>query len=103
LRRRASRRRPSRHAGAGATAVPLRFYRRFAGVHTPIMAANAVDDRWSPPASRDAFMAGYRNAPRETLDLDPSRLGVPAIGHLGDFRAGSEALWAAALSWCDRQ
>ncbi len=75
----------------------------FAGVRTPIMAANAVDDRWSPPASRDAFMAGYRNAPRETLDLDPSCLAVPAIGHLGYFRAGSEPLWAAALSWCDRQ
>lgn len=75
----------------------------FARVRTPMLAANAVDDRWSPPASRDAFMAGYRNARRETLDLEPSRVGLPAIGHLGYFRAGAEPLWAAALGWCERR
>lgn len=73
----------------------------FARVRTPLLAANAIDDRWSPPASRDAFIAGYRSAPRETLDLDPGRVGLSAIGHLGYFRAGAEPLWAAALSWCD--
>jgi predicted alpha/beta hydrolase len=36
---------------------------QFAQVTTPIVAATAIDDRWAPPASRDAFMAGYRGTP----------------------------------------
>ncbi|MEZ5421360.1 MAG: hypothetical protein R2708_29030 [Vicinamibacterales bacterium] len=74
----------------------------FAGVRTRIMAANATDDRWSPPASRDAFIAGYRNAARQTLDIDPARVRLPAIGHMGDFRTGAVSLWESALEWLDR-
>ena len=75
----------------------------FARVRTRMMAANATDDRWSPPASRDAFMTGYRNAARETLDIDPARVGLPAIGHMGYFRAGAVPLWDSALAWLDAQ
>jgi predicted alpha/beta hydrolase len=71
---------------------------RFARVRTPIVAANALDDAWAPPASRDAFMAGYANAPVERIDLDPRALGRGPIGHMGYFRAQAEPLWQAALA-----
>lgn len=75
--------------------------RRFADVRAPIMAANATDDRWSPPASRDAFMVGYRNAPLQTNDIDPRQVGMREIGHLGYFRAHARPLWEAALNWLE--
>jgi predicted alpha/beta hydrolase len=75
--------------------------RGFARVRTPIMAANATDDRWSPPRSRDAFMAGYRNASLQTQDIDPRQLGLSAIGHMGYFRPNASALWETALRWLD--
>lgn len=74
---------------------------RYAGVRAPLMAANAIDDRWSPPRSRDAFMASYRNARRESLDIDPARIGLREIGHVGYFRADAAPLWDAALEWLD--
>jgi predicted alpha/beta hydrolase len=37
----------------------------FDRIRAPLMAANAIDDRWAPPRSRDAFIAGYRNAARK--------------------------------------
>ena len=46
---------------------------QFDQVRTPIVAVNALDDLWAPPASRDAFMAGYRHAPWQAIDLDPER------------------------------
>jgi len=73
----------------------------FDRVRAPLMAANSTDDRWAPPQSRDAFMAGYRNAALETLDVDPSRFGLRAIGHLGYFRPNATPLWASALAWLD--
>lgn len=73
---------------------------RFREVRTPIVAANATDDAWAPPASRDAFMgAGYINAPWKGLDLTPQGLRVRHIGHMGYFRPGAEPLWQAALDW----
>jgi predicted alpha/beta hydrolase len=72
---------------------------RFADVTTPIVAANATDDRWAPPASRDAFMAGYRNAPWQAVDLDPNRSGLGPVGHMGYFRRSAEPLWADVLAW----
>lgn len=69
----------------------------FAAVRTPIVAANALDDTWAPPASRDAFMRAYRNAPQRFLDLDPKPLS--GIGHMGYFRAKAEPLWAEVLKW----
>jgi predicted alpha/beta hydrolase len=75
--------------------------RDFDRVRAPMMAANSIDDRWAPPQSRDAFMAGYRNATRHTLDIDPTRIGVRAIGHMGYFRPDAMPLWEAALAWLD--
>ena len=71
----------------------------FDRIRTPIVAANALDDRWAPPASRDAFMAGYRHAPWRALDIDPATAGLGPIGHMGYFRARSQPLWQDALNW----
>lgn len=73
--------------------------RRFDQVRTPIIAANAVDDLWASPASRDAFMAGYRNAPVQRVDLDPRQHGLKAIGHMGYFRREARPLWDEVLAW----
>ena len=72
---------------------------RFAAVRFPIVAVNALDDAWAPPASRDAFMAGYRNAAVRSVTLDSRRSGLGAIGHMGYFRPKALPLWNEALDW----
>jgi predicted alpha/beta hydrolase len=44
---------------------------RSAGVTTPIIVGNALDDRWVPPASRGAFMSGYRGTRWQDGAIDP--------------------------------
>jgi predicted alpha/beta hydrolase len=72
--------------------------RTYAEVRTPIVAANALDDLWATPPSRDAFMQGYRNALVTWKDLDPREVGVK-IGHMGYFRQTAEPLWESMLDW----
>jgi len=74
---------------------------RFAAVRTPILAANALDDSWAPPRSRDAFMAAYRQADVRAVDIDPRRFGPEArgIGHMGYFRPSARPLWDEVLAW----
>nr|WP_207388736.1 alpha/beta hydrolase [Stutzerimonas kirkiae] len=71
---------------------------QFAAVRTPILAANALDDLWAMPRSRDAFLEGYSSAPITRLDLDPAQWGGQ-IGHMGYFRAAAEPLWQEVLKW----
>lgn len=73
---------------------------RFAQVRTPIVAATALDDRWAPPRSLDAFMQGYRNAPVTRVDIDPEQ-GFGPIGHMGYFREQAQPLWGGVLAWFD--
>lgn len=70
----------------------------YARIATPIVAANALDDLWALPQSRDAFMRNYRGAPLTCIDLDPDRLGGK-IGHMGYFRSACEPLWKEVLNW----
>ena len=70
----------------------------FARVTVPITAINAVDDRWSSPAARDAFFRHYVNADLTVRDLQPAELGQSSIGHMGYFRRGSEPLWDELLN-----
>jgi predicted alpha/beta hydrolase len=72
--------------------------RGFAEVRTPIVAANALDDLWASPRSRDAFIAGYSGAPLTREDLDPRRVGGK-VGHMGYFRQTAEPLWENVLGW----
>ena len=71
---------------------------KYAQVRTPIVAANALDDLWALPRSRDAFMQAYRNAPLTRIDIDP-RKGLGSIGHMGYFRQNAEPLWDRVLAW----
>jgi predicted alpha/beta hydrolase len=73
----------------------------FARVTTRMLAAAATDDRWSPPVSRDAILAGYKNARLTRVTIDPADHGLAALGHLGFFRAHASALWPATLRWLD--
>lgn len=74
----------------------------FERVRTPIVAVNALDDAWAPPRSRDAFMAAYRHAALQTVDIDPVRARLGPIGHMGYFRPRAQALWTATLDWFER-
>jgi predicted alpha/beta hydrolase len=71
----------------------------FAKITTPIVAANATDDLWALPASRDAFMSGYTGTRWEGKTIDPASLGLKAIGHMGYFKPSAKQLWAEALDW----
>lgn len=73
----------------------------FARVTVPIVAVNSVDDRWSSPAARDAFFAGYSRAPVSVVDLRPADVGQGSVGHMGYFRRGSERLWDQCLAGLD--
>lgn len=74
---------------------------QYASVRTPIVAANALDDLWALPASRDAFMAGYSQAGWRALDIDPRASGLGPIGHMGYFRPAAQPLWQGVLDWFD--
>ncbi|WP_137819456.1 alpha/beta fold hydrolase [Pseudomonas sp. 2FG] len=70
----------------------------YAEVRMPCIFANAVDDLWAPPVSRDAFIKGYRNAQLSARDLYPETKKQP-IGHMGYFRASATEIWDEALNW----
>ncbi|PAU61296.1 alpha/beta hydrolase family protein [Pseudomonas indica] len=72
--------------------------REYATVQTPIVAANALDDLWASPRSRDAFVEAYRNAPLQRKDLDPRQAGG-TVGHMGYFRSPAEPYWRGMLEW----
>jgi predicted alpha/beta hydrolase len=72
---------------------------QFAKVSAPIRAINSTDDKWAPPASRDAFMAAYRNALVEAVTIEPASLGMATIGHMNYFRPEAAALWQQTLDW----
>ena len=69
----------------------------FAKVKVPFVAANALDDHWATPRSRNAFMAAYIGADVRLLDIDPALSG--ALGHMGYFRQKAQPLWSDVLDW----
>ncbi|MEY4344180.1 MAG: hypothetical protein RL032_12 [Pseudomonadota bacterium] len=71
----------------------------FQRVRTPIVAANATDDLWAPPSSRDAFMAAYCNTTVEKVNIHPGQQGMGTIGHMGYFRRQAQPLWNDVLDW----
>jgi predicted alpha/beta hydrolase len=73
----------------------------FARVTAPVTAVTSTDDRWITPRGRDAFYAHLVAAEVTAVDVDPSRDGLPALGHMGYFRPGAEPLWDAALDALD--
>jgi predicted alpha/beta hydrolase len=71
----------------------------FSRIKIPIRAINATDDKWAPPASRDAFMAAYSQSHLELITIAPQSLGIPSIGHMGYFRPEAQSLWEETLDW----
>ncbi|MES2130012.1 MAG: alpha/beta fold hydrolase [Pseudomonadota bacterium] len=74
----------------------------FDAVRSPIMSVVALDDLWAQPASRDAFMSGYRNVDWQKTDIDPRQAGMGPIGHMGYFKAACAPLWKNALRWLEQ-
>jgi predicted alpha/beta hydrolase len=75
---------------------------KFGSVSTPILAANATDDLWALPQSRDAFMSGYPTGVWQGVDIDPADVGLKGIGHMGYFRRQAQPLWRDALAWFEK-
>ena len=48
-------------------------------------------------------MTGYKNASRQSLDINPSGAGLGAIGHMGYFKRHAMPLWEPALEWLAAQ
>ncbi len=71
-------------------------------INIPIVAASALDDSWALPASRDAFMAGYKNALLTRRNINPQE-GSGKIGHMGYFRQDASFLWDEMLAWFEQQ
>ncbi len=71
----------------------------FARFDKPLVALNAVDDKWAQPASRDAFFKGYRNAKLQTFDLLPKDFGLKTVDHMGYFKKSSQEIWRGILDW----
>ena len=74
---------------------------KFGSVKTPIMAANAIDDLWAMPRSRDAFMSGYPKGTWQGVDINPADFGLKNIGHMGYFRRQALPLWRNVLDWLE--
>lgn len=73
--------------------------KKFSEVQIPIRAVNSTDDKWAPPASRDAFMAAYSQSRLELITIEPRGLGLSSIGHMGYFRGQAKPLWEETLDW----
>lgn len=71
----------------------------FARFNKPLIALNAVDDKWAQPASRDAFFKGYANAQLQTVTIQPGDVGLKQVDHMGYFKKNSQAIWQGVLDW----
>jgi predicted alpha/beta hydrolase len=80
----------------GDPTLPLDRFRDFTA---PVLAYSFGDDDWGTPRSVDAMMRAYPEVERR--HVEPRDFGLGAIGHLGFFRPGSEALWRDAIDWLD--
>ena len=74
----------------------------FGSVKTPILAANAIDDLWALPCSRDAFMSAYPKGIWQSVNIDPATLGLNRIGHMGYFRRNAQPLLNNVLTWFEK-
>ena len=78
----------------GDDTLPLE---RFANFRAPVLAYSIDDDKWGTRRSVDAMMRAYPNVERR--HLRPRAIGVEHLGHMGYFRAGSEAAWTEGFEW----
>jgi predicted alpha/beta hydrolase len=78
-------------------------HQEFARCRFTIIAANAIDDLWAQPRSRDAFFKGYCNATVIKQDLKPSDYGLGKIDHMGYFTKNASAIWQQSFQWFAQQ
>ena len=71
----------------------------FARFDKPLVAINAVDDKWAQPASRDAFCKGYANAQLTTVDMKPKDYGLKVLDHMGYFKKNAAQIWQEVFDW----
>lgn len=83
--------------------VGVQMRAQFSRVTTRMLAVAAVDDRWSPPRSRDAFLTGYPNVQLTNLTINPSTVGLSSLGHMGYFRSPAAPLWSTMLRWLETE
>lgn len=74
------------------------LFHRYTG---PIVAANALDDLWAQPVSRDAFMSAYQNADVSSVDLIAGDYALKEIGHIGYFHGKTKSLWPTIFMFFD--
>jgi len=68
--------------------------RRYATFDRPIRAYAMIDDDIAPPRAVSDLLGRFRSTAVERIDLAPSDLALPKIGHIGLFRPGaSERIW----------
>lgn len=73
-----------------------------ADLRVPAVMANALDDLWALPRSRDAFMGALPHMPWWPRDIDPRAYHLPHIGHMGYFRPSAQRLWDELLDDLDQ-
>ncbi len=74
----------------------------YASATYPVFSLSFADDELLLPAGSDMIHAAYRLADVDYRVLAPGDVGMARIGHVGFFRAGSEAtLWPLVLGWLD--
>lgn len=75
----------------------------FAKCKCDIVAANAIDDKWAQPSSRDAFFKGYTNANVINKNLSPKALNMARIDHMGYFKKDASSIWNQSFAWLEHQ
>ena len=70
---------------------------RYDGFTAPVLAYSVEDDGWGTKQAVHAMMSAYPNVTFK--HLVPKDEGLAKLGHMGAFRAGSEAIWARIDTW----
>jgi len=72
---------------------------RFGGIKVPIHALSFSDDAFATPAGTRRLLTLYSGVDAEYECIEPSSVGLAAIGHFGFFRRDAEArLWPRMLA-----
>jgi predicted alpha/beta hydrolase len=78
------------------------IHEQYAAFNKPIIAANATDDKWAQPRSRDAFFKGYSGAEVTSVDIHPSKVGMKVIDHMGYFKKEAGLIWEDTFDWINQ-
>ncbi|MGJ8687126.1 MAG: alpha/beta hydrolase family protein [Spongiibacteraceae bacterium] len=117
---------PSRRMGLGNASIPSTVARRwalwmskpdylfddefgvdisnYAALALPILSFDFTDDELAPAVNVRKLLQQFPNASIEQHSIDPTPLGLSAIGHSGFFNNKCrDSLWRQTLSWVGAQ